>query len=112
MNTVMSYKQWMKESKGNITKPRSVALKVVDSALAAFDKAKSKTKQDAVIKALVAWQISEGNQWKTSTRNKTNAVENLYRQLTGMGVVLIKLPYHIFAMSHELLLPRFFRIGD
>jgi hypothetical protein len=85
MNNIMSYKEWIKDTKGSIGKPRSAALKAVDVALEKFDKVKTSPNKDAVTKALVAWQMTKGNNWKTSVRNKSNAVENLYRQLTGLG---------------------------
>lgn len=85
MSKVMSYADWMKWTKGNFTKPRSTLLKAVDSALQQYDQVKNSTNKERTLKALIAWQVSKGNAWKTSVRNKTNTVENLYRQLNDMN---------------------------
>lgn len=85
MSNLMSYEEWMKNTKGSMSKPRSAKLKAVDSSLEKYTKAQTASNKNAVNKALIAWQISKGNQWKTSVRNKNNAVENLYRQLNDLG---------------------------
>lgn len=87
MSQVMSYKDWMKFTDGGITSRRSTKLKDVDFALKKYDTNKSPANKEGVLKALIAWQISKGAGWKTSVRNKHNAVDNLYRQLTGNVVV-------------------------
>lgn len=84
MSIIMSHQEWMKLTKGNFTKPRSTLLKTVDSALETYQRIPNSANKALTLKALIAWQISKGNAWKTSLRNKGNTVENLYKQLNGM----------------------------
>jgi len=81
----MPYSEWMKNTKAGITKTRSTALKAIDTALKDYEQIKNPANKGAILKALIAWQMTKGNNWKGSIRNKHNAVENLYKQLAGLG---------------------------
>jgi hypothetical protein len=87
MSDVMTHPQWMHLTHGGYTTTRSSELKVVDAALAKYQKTKSQADKDAVLAALIRWMQSKGAGWKTSVRNKNQAVEILYGQLTGIGGV-------------------------
>ena len=95
MSNIMSHSEWMKRTKGGFTQSRSKALKAIDAALKEFDQAPTEKNKGAILKALISWQQSKGNNWKQSIRNKENAVDNLYRQLTGLGNKA-----DMFALSH------------
>lgn len=64
---------------------RSSLLKVLDSALSTYDRQPTPANKSAVSHALAGWMGSKGVGWKTSVRNKNNAVENLQKQLNGQG---------------------------
>lgn len=86
MPDVMSSKEWMKATYGGVTTMRSASLKRLDAALLAYEKAPNNpATMDALRKALIAWMAEKGNDWKSSVRNKSQAVETLYRQVTGLG---------------------------
>ncbi len=89
----------MKLTYGGLTSIRSSQLKKVDSALAAYEKAKTPANLDALRTALVGWMQKEGPKWKTSVRNKFGAVADLYKQvmdLPGPG----KTAADMVAVSH------------
>jgi hypothetical protein len=85
MAAVMSHKEWMKLTYGGRTSIRSSALKRVDAALEAYEKAPNEAKLNAVRQALLSWINEKGGDWKTSVRNSKNAVDTLYRQVMGMA---------------------------
>ncbi|HEY4371565.1 MAG TPA: hypothetical protein VGN52_06555 [Burkholderiales bacterium] len=85
MADVMSSAEWMKLTYGGRTSIRSGALKRLDAALAAYEKAPNPVQMEALRKALVAWMSEKGSDWKNSIRNGKNAVDTLYRQVTGLA---------------------------
>lgn len=108
MAIIMSHKDWMKLTKGNFTKPRSTQLKAIDSALEKYHRTKSSADQELALKAVINWQQSKGNAWKKSIRNKGNTVENLFRQLNGMGGKADELALaHIRKESEEIFIKLF-----
>lgn len=85
MANVMSHKEWMKLTYGGMTTVRSTALKKVDAALLAYERAPSPRTMGELQKVLVGWMSEKGGNWKNSVRNKHNAVDSLYRQVTGLS---------------------------
>jgi len=83
MADLMSHKEWMKLTYGGVTSIRSGKLKAVDSALAGYEKSPDAAHKNAVHKAFMAWMMEKGGDWKSSVRNSKNAVDTLYKQLTG-----------------------------
>ncbi len=85
----MTHKVWMKETAA-MTRPRSRALKSIDSALAAYEKALKVSsgsvlnERKAIQKSLQAWkdtQKAKGQRWQDSVRNKQKTVEKLDAEL-------------------------------
>ncbi|HWB64019.1 MAG TPA: hypothetical protein VG603_10945 [Chitinophagales bacterium] len=87
MAVVMELKQWLKLTDGGITKPRSKELKAVDDALRAYHVSQNSAAMSMLQGALIKWMQKEGGNWKKSIRNKHNAVDTLYKQVTGTGNV-------------------------
>lgn len=85
MSELMSHRDWMKLTDGGMMSMRSNQLKAVDNALLAYERQRSPAARNAVNAALQGWIGSKGAGWKTSVRNKHNAVDSLFRQLTGLG---------------------------
>lgn len=85
MAAVMSHKEWMKLTYGGRMSTRSGALKRVDSALEAYEKAPNESRLNALRQALLAWINEKSGDWKSSIRNSKNAVDTLYRQVMGMA---------------------------
>jgi hypothetical protein len=85
MNRIMSHREWMKLTDGGSLSMRSAELKALDAALLAHERVPIPAKKQALVAALHAWINSKGDGWKTSVRNKNNAVENLFRQLGPEG---------------------------
>jgi hypothetical protein len=83
MATIISHRDWMKFTDGGGTSRRSDKLKALDAALLAYDKQENPSNKSAINAALATWTLSKGVGWKTSIRNKNNAVENLQKQLSG-----------------------------
>ena len=96
---VMSYQYWMKHTAGGTFTVRSGLLRTVDAALAKYDKTKSPGDLELVKKSLLAWMQDKGSDWKSSIRNKFHAVDDLYRQVTGLPV-LAKTGEEMLALSH------------
>lgn len=82
----MTHKEWMKLTYGGKTSIRSSKLKTVDSALEHYQSSKSPNDLKKLQTALIGWMTSKGNNWKSSIRNKNNAVESLYRQVAGIAM--------------------------
>lgn len=86
----MTYKSWIDDTY-SLTRPRSAALKKVDAAFAAYEKAKKVSsgsilnERKALQKSLEEWkkaQSAKGKNWKNSVRNtKRKAVERLDAEL-------------------------------
>jgi len=83
MAELMSHKEWMKLTYGGVTSLRSSKLKAVDTALARYEKSPDADHKKVVHKAFMAWMMDKGGDWKNSVRNSKNAVDTLYKQLTG-----------------------------
>ncbi|MCB1889349.1 MAG: hypothetical protein KDH20_17210 [Rhodocyclaceae bacterium] len=86
MSAVMSHREWMKLTHGGVTSVRSRPLKAVDAALQAYERSGSPVNKQALVRALDAWKASKNGQWKTSVRNRRNAVDSLTKQLAGGAV--------------------------
>jgi hypothetical protein len=76
----MSHAQWMKLTNGGLTSIRSSQLKKIDQSLLTYERTKTPANLDVLRSAIVAWQQKEGSKWKTSVRNRFNAVDDLYKQ--------------------------------
>lgn len=83
MAELMSHKEWMKLTYGGVTSIRSGKLKAIDTALASYEKAPDPEHKRLVHKAFMAWMMEKGGDWENSVRNSKNAVDTLYKQLTG-----------------------------
>lgn len=83
MAELMSHKEWMKLTYGGATSIRSGKLKAIDTALAGYEKAPDDAHKKVVHRAFMAWMMEKGGDWKSSVRNSKNAVDTLYKQLTG-----------------------------
>lgn len=97
MARIMTHKEWMKMTYAGVTSRRSSKLKAVDNALLQYEKNNTEANKKSVLVALQTWISSKGSNWKTSVRNKRNAVSNLHRQLTGQGTGKAHSPV---ALSH------------
>lgn len=85
----MTYDRWMKDTAA-FGRPRSAELKKLDDALKAYDSAAKNSggsvliQKRAVQQALDAWKAAQkkkGQDWRSSVRNKTKAVELLDAEL-------------------------------
>jgi len=85
MSQVMSHREWMKLTDGGALAARSPALKLLDAALLNHEKQPDPASKQALVKALHGWINAQGIGWKTSIRNRRNAVETLFRQLGPEG---------------------------
>jgi hypothetical protein len=85
MADLMSSKEWLKLTDGGMMSRRSSALKRLDAALAAYEKTPTPALKDAVHRAFIAWAAEKGGNYQSSIRNSRNAVDTLFRQLTGMA---------------------------
>jgi hypothetical protein len=85
MADLMSSKEWLKLTDGGRMSIRSSTLKRLDAALAAYEKAPSPAAKDAVHRAFIAWSAEKGGNYQSSIRNSKNAVDTLFKQLTGMA---------------------------
>lgn len=84
MSEIMSYGRWMKYTYGGRTSIRSSQLKAIDAALNRYQTAKTPANLDSLRKTIVAWMQKEGPGWKSSVRNRYNAVEDLHNQSMGL----------------------------
>jgi hypothetical protein len=80
MAQIMSHKRWMKMTYGGRTSIRSGNLERVDKALKAYHESPTPEGMTALKGALEAWIAGQTN-WRTSVRNRHNAVEHLKLQL-------------------------------
>ena len=81
---IMSHTEWMKQTYGGPATSRSTKLKAIDSALQNYHSSPNPNNLQSLQGALSAWMQEKGADWRTSVRNKHNAIENLYRQVAGM----------------------------
>lgn len=99
MSEIMTHEHWMKHSDGGITSVRSGRLKAVDAALLQYHRTRSDADKNRLRTALVAWMGSKGSAWKTSVRNRYNAVDDLCRQVMDIPGAAIS-GLDIVALSH------------
>ena len=84
----MSHHDWLKLTDGGFTKPRSSELKVVDEALKRYHLGNgTPALLEALQGALLRWMQLQGQNWKSSVRNKHNAVDTLHKQVIGVAGV-------------------------
>lgn len=62
-------------------------LKAIDAALLRYQQVKTAANLDALRTAVMGWISKEGPHWKSSVRNKFDAVDNLHRQVMGIAGV-------------------------
>ena len=77
MANILSHKELMKLTDGGRLSRRGSKLKLIDEALKAYHKEKSPASLSKLQGALLQWMQSKGNGWKTSIRNRNNAVDTL-----------------------------------
>ena len=81
MLEIMTYDVWIERSKAGITKPRSNALKDIDTKLQNFHSmGKSQPLRKALCDAINSWKADKGTGWRTSIRNKNGAMSDLSQQ--------------------------------
>jgi len=82
---VMSYEEWMRDTKRGLFTPRSSELGAIDTALQEYDTGgKTRRKLIDLKTALDAWIRKKGAGWKDSTRNKTGTLETLVNQVSAL----------------------------
>jgi Papain-like cysteine protease AvrRpt2 len=86
---IISYQDWMKETKAGPLTPRSPELKAIDEALRHYG-AEGKTVRLLINlkKAIANWIRVKGSGWRTSERNKNRAMENLANAVDALLVDL------------------------
>lgn len=78
---VMSHAEWMKLTDGGRLSMRSGPLKKVDSALAAYHRTPNDAKLGELRSAFMNWIEDRGSDWRSSVRNRHNAVDTLRRHI-------------------------------
>src|SRR5215471_10102112 len=86
MTDIMTHARWMKYTYGGVTSVRSSQLKAIDTALSRYQGAPSQDNLDKLRSAIVGWMQKEGPNWKSSVRNRYNAVDDLHKQAMGIPV--------------------------
>ena len=82
---VMSYEDWMRDTKRGLFTPRSSELGAIDTALHQYDTGgKTRPKLVDLKTALDAWIREKGAGWRNSTRNNTGTVETLVNQVNAL----------------------------
>lgn len=83
---MISYNQWMKETKRGLCTPRSSKLKAIDSALKQSSNSTNLTSElnarNSLITALISWLESKEGKWEESTRNSKGSVRTLIKDLS------------------------------
>jgi len=84
---MLTYSEWMKETKRGLLTPRSAKLKAVDSAFAKLNSSKNPQAEleatNQLIDALADWLDSKEGKWEESTRNAKGTVKKLVTQLSA-----------------------------
>ncbi|MEX2572545.1 MAG: hypothetical protein WD737_14690 [Gemmatimonadota bacterium] len=83
---VMSYQYWKRHTYGGPFSVRSAELKRVDSALKKYHQSKSQADLNELRFTLAKWKQAKGANWKSSIRNKDEAVEILTDQITSWQI--------------------------
>lgn len=97
-NDLMSLEYWLKATNAGTFSMRSSLTQAIDAALKAHQQAPSALTREKVAVALMAWINSKGAAWKSNPRNRTHAVEELYRQLMVPGAA--QSPQAMAGLSH------------
>lgn len=79
----MNYTEWMERTNRGLFKPRSTALRLVDSELRRLSELNEMSRMPALREALNQWKTSHGVNWKDSIRNHDGAVEELDKLVNG-----------------------------
>lgn len=98
---IMSHSEWMKQTYGGRLTRRSSKLVAVDQALQNYHASNSEQALQALQAALTGWMQSKGAAWKSSARNKHNAVDSLYKQVTGLGTGQARSPLQLSRVRDE-----------
>jgi hypothetical protein len=85
---IPSHQQWMIETGLGILKPRSQALKELDSAIEQYGRVRTQDNLFKIRNTFEAWKRSKGPTWQTSERNKNKALNTLERELMAAGADL------------------------
>lgn len=96
---MMTYGQWMKETKRGAFTPRSRQLQAVDNAFENLARIKTPRSEIHLAEILKLWLDSKGAAWKQSTRNSTKVggkgtVERLVEDLSASPLCRQKLGLH------------------
>jgi hypothetical protein len=86
MPITMSHYTWMEQTNKGFFSIRSSELKAIDNALIFHAKWPNERNLRNLRAALSAWIDKEGMNWRQSGRNRTGAVEELYRQVMDVSV--------------------------
>jgi len=83
---IPSYEDWMTHTKLGVTRPRSLALRGVDNALADYHKGPNGKKASALRRALQSWIKEKGTSWRNNDRNRPprRIITQLYDALNEM----------------------------
>jgi hypothetical protein len=82
MTAIMTYRQWIAETKRGAFAPRSKALRAIDTVLKEYDKTKSPFDKIELLAKIEDWIKFRGIRWRTHTRNRKHTVSRLYRQVS------------------------------
>ncbi len=93
---MMTYRQWMDETKRGVFTPRSTALKALDQAFETLSRTRQPNDEIKLADKLKAWLDTKGATWKQSTRNSTKVggkgtVERLLADLSASPLCRSKL---------------------
>jgi hypothetical protein len=108
---MMTYKNWMKETKRGLLTPRSKTLKAIDKAFENLDMRRAPNNEMLLVAALKAWLDTIGFNWKQSTRNSTKVrgkgtVERLLDDLTRSPLARNKLAKYVRQTGPTVLTPK------
>lgn len=91
MSVIMKHADWMKQTYGGVTSTRSDTLRALDQALFTYETSFFTSEKERNLKALrtalMVWIGQKGPGWRTSTRNRTNAIDTLHKQVMGIPAV-------------------------
>lgn len=81
MTLTLTYEQWLQGTGLNVFKPRNSALKAVDQAILQYQQSRSENDLWRVRNVFEDWKRSEGPMWRSSERNRKQAITLLDRDL-------------------------------
>jgi hypothetical protein len=79
--SIPTHQQWMLETAGGFTKPRSARLKAIDQAILQYNLSKNPKDIWRIKNAFEDWKREKGAQWDKSLRNRSGAISRLNADL-------------------------------